>query len=445
MHGAVVDCDWGGRGDRAVSGEEVMGSDPGQLRGERGSAPAPEPFDPFELTDTVLGDVRDPYPMLAGLRSKASVHEGPLPIPGAAESPRRGIPQFTVYGHDEVVRVLRDHERFSSSIYHDVVGMVMGRTILEMDEPEHRLKRALVSPAFRNRLLARWEAELVGSVVDGLIDRFAGSGRADLVRDLLFDFPVQVIARILGLPVEDYARFQRWSIELLSVAANFERGVAASRSLAEYFAAVLDERRSSPSQDLISDLVTAEVDGERLDDQEIFAFLRLLLPAGVETTYRASGNLLFGLLTHPDQLEAVRRDPSLIPQAFEEALRWEPPLTILLRVAAVDSEVGGVKIPAGSHIGVCVAAANRDEARYQNPDELDIFRDPRQHVSFGFGVHMCLGMHLARMETRVAISKLLERTDGIRLDPADLDPHIHGMAFRSPTALPVAFAATRSR
>ncbi len=409
------------------------------------AASFPEPFDPFELTDTVLGDVRDPYPMLAKLRREASVHEGPLPIPGAAEPPRRGIPQFTVYGHDEVTQVLRNHGVFSSSIYHDVVGMVMGRTILEMDEPEHRLKRALVSPAFRNRVLARWETELVGSVVDGLIDRFAGNGRADLVRELLFDFPVQVIARVLGLPIEDYPRFQRWSIELLSVAANFERGAAASRSLAEYFATVLDERRVSPSHDLISDLATTEVDGERLDDQEIFAFLRLLLPAGVETTYRASGNLLFGLLTHPDQLEAVRRDPSLVPQAFEEALRWEPPLTILLRVSTADIELDGVRIPAGSHIGVCIAAANRDEARYQDPDGFDIFRDPRQHVSFGFGVHMCLGMHLARMETRVAISKLLERIDEVQLDPGDLDPHIHGMAFRSPTALPVKFSLTRSR
>ncbi|MDA8398859.1 MAG: cytochrome P450 [Actinomycetota bacterium] len=401
-------------------------------------------FDPFELTDTVLGDVRDPYPALADLRRQAPVHEGPLPMPGAAEPRLHGTPQFTVYGHDEVVRVLRDHETFSSSIYHDVMGMVMGRTILEMDEPEHRMKRALVSPAFRSRVLARWETGLVTSVVEGLIDRFAGNGRADLVRELLFDFPVQVIARILGLPMEDYARFQRWSIELLSVMANFERGMAASRQLAEYFSGILEERRRSPSQDLISDLASAEVDGERLGDEEVFAFLRLLLPAGVETTYRASGNLLFGLLSHPDQLGAVCRDLSLLPQAFEEALRWEPPLTILLRIATTDTELGGVEIPAGAHIGVCVAAANRDERRYQAADSFDIFRDPRQHVTFGFGVHMCLGMHLARMETRVAVSKLFQRVEGMCLDPGDLDPHIHGMAFRSPTALPVTFSAVRS-
>jgi cytochrome P450 len=308
-----------------------------------------------------------------------------------------------------------------------------------MDEPEHKLHRALVAPAFRQKMLARWESELVEAVVDELLDRITPVGRSDLVRDLTFAFPAQVIARILGLPRSDYTRFQRWSLELISVAANWDRGIAASEALRDYFAEVLIERRKAPSDDLITDLAVAEVDGQQLSDEEIFGFLRLLLPAGVETTYRSSGNLLFALLTHPDQLDAVRRDRRLVPPAIEEALRWEPPLTSIVRRAKKDITLGGVDIPAGADVGVCLAAANRDERRFPEPDRFDIFREPRPHASFGSGPHMCIGMHLARMETRVAVNRALDRLDDLRLDPDGNDVHIHGMAFRSPTSLPVLF------
>jgi cytochrome P450 len=175
------------------------------------------------------------------------------------------------------------------------MGMVMGRTILQMDEPEHRINRALVSQSFRSKVLERWEESLVAVVVNELIDGFIDAGRADLVREVTFNFPAQVIAHILGLPRADYPSFQRWAIELTSVAANWERGMAASAALRDYFAAVMEERRA-PGDDLISDLVRVEVDGTKLTDEEIYSFLRLLLPAGVETTYRATGNLLLALL-----------------------------------------------------------------------------------------------------------------------------------------------------
>jgi cytochrome P450 len=346
-----------------------------------------------------------------------------------------GAPTFTAYSHDAVTAILRDADAFSSSVLAEVVG----QTIIQMDGDEHRRHRALISSAFRQKALARWQQELVQAVVDDLIDEFVADGRAELVRALTFDFPVQVIARILGLPRRDYPRFQRWSIELLSSLVNWDRAQAAARALDAYFAEVLADRRREPRDDLISDLSVAEFDGHRLSDQEIFAFLRLLLPAGVETTYRSSGNLLYALLNHPDQLAAVGADRTLMVQTIEEGLRWEPPILFLLRNAARDTEVCGVPIPSGAIVNVCVGAANRDEAVYENADRFDIFRPRQHHVSFGWGPHMCVGMHLARMETTVALNAILDRLPGLRLDDEFDPPFVQGTAFRSPPALHVQF------
>ena len=405
------------------------------------TAPALERFDPFELQDTVSGEIRDPYPRMGELRRQHPVHLGPVDLgDGLSDVDPTRPPPVTVFGFDEAVQVLRDNQTYSSSVYEGIMGLVMGRTILQMDEPEHRLHRALVSPTFRSKVLERWEGDLVQRVVDELLDDFATEGSADLVQQLTFHFPVQVIAEILGLPRADFPRFQRWAIEITSVTTNWDRGVAASEALRDYFADVVEERRVRPADDLISDLLTVEVDGRRLDDEEIFSFLRLLLPAGVETTYRASGNLLYGLLTNPDQLRAVREDRSLLPDAFEETIRWEPPVTVILRRAMADTELAGVPVTAGADVGLLLGSANRDERKYEHPDRFDLFRESRQSLGFGFGVHVCLGMHLARMETRVAVNALLDRMPDLTLDPApDQDLHIKGMAFRSPIALPVAF------
>jgi cytochrome P450 len=398
------------------------------------------PFDPFELKDMVSGSIRDPYPRLHELRRESPVHTGPIDLGEGADlrDPSRP-PPVTVLGFDEVVQVLRDNETYSSAVYEDVIGMVMGRTILQMDEPEHRSVRALVASSFRSKMLERWEEDLVAVVVNELIDSFVERGRSDLVRDVTFNFPVQVIARILGLPRADYPTFQRWALELTSVAANWERGMAASAALRDYFVDVMGERRAAPGDDLISDLVQAEVDGEHLSDEEICSFLRLLLPAGVETTYRASGSLLFALLNDRAQLEALYGDRALYAQAFEEVLRWEPPVTLILRRAARDTELAGVKIEAGADLALMIGAANRDERKYTDPDRYDLFREQRQHVGFGFGVHVCLGMHLARMESRVAVNTLFDRLGPLALDPEAEPPHIEGLAFRSPLSLPVVF------
>jgi len=400
------------------------------------------PFDPFELKDVVSGDIRDPYPRMHELRRQSPVHSGPIDLgDGAPPADPHRPPPITVLGFDEVVQVLRDNETYSSGIYEGVIGQVMGRTILQMDEPEHRVARAMVSPSFRSKVLAHWEESLVTVVVNELIDTFIDRGRADLVREVTFNFPAQVIAHILGLPRADYPSFQRWALELTSVTANWERGIAASASLRDYFARVMAERRVTPGDDLISDLVRVEVDGAMLHDEEIYSFLRLLLPAGVETTYRATGNLLCALLRDRTQLEALFADRSLFPQAFEESLRWEPPVTVILRQATRDAELAGVTVGAGADVALLLGAANRDEGRYVDPDRYDMFRPARQHLGFGFGVHVCLGMHLARMESRIALNTLFDRLGPFALDPAAPAPHIEGLAFRSPLSLPVTFTA----
>jgi len=393
-----------------------------------------EEFGSFD--DAVTGDVRDPYAGLAAMRRLGPVQR----LETSTMPHEESKPVFMVYRHDEIAEVLRDNETYSSSIIINVFGDVFGENVmLGMDEPAHRRYRSLVSGAFTQRAVARHRAGLVERVADELIDRFAERGRAELVREFTFPYPTQIIAGLLGLPPEDYAQFQRWSISLLSFTVNRERGIAASQALRDYFAPILASRRESPREDLISTLAHAEIEGEQLSDEEIYAFLRLLLPAGVETTYRSTGNLLFGLLSNPDQLEAVRSDRSLVPQAIEEAVRWEAPLLTITRVAARDTELAGMPIPKGAAVMPMLGAANHDEERYPEPDRFDIFREAKPHISFGHGVHVCLGMHLARLEMSVALNRLLDRLPGLRLDPEGDDPHIRGGVFRSPTSLPVLF------
>jgi cytochrome P450 len=392
----------------------------------------------------LAGDVRDPYPMLAGIRADnpvLRVHVGPRSGRRSRLDPKAPqVPSvFTVTSHKLAQQVLTDNVRFSSAGYATTIGQVMGRTILQMDPPEHLRHRPLVARAFRARILDQWSDTIIGATVSELIDAFAGDGHADLIPQLTFPFPVRIMARILGLPESDWPRFLRLSTELIAVMRNWDRAVAAGRELRGYFAELIADRRRHPREDLVSQLIEAEVGGRRLSDDEIYPFLLLLLPAGAETTYRSSSNLLFGLLSNPDQLHAVRADRDLLPQVIEEALRWETPLLTVARTAAEDVELGGVRIPAGGFAAISLGAANRDPARYSNPDAFDIYRQDKQHISFGDGAHKCLGIHLARLEMRVLLNAVLDHLPGVHLDPGADDPHIHGLIFRSPPNLPVRF------
>jgi cytochrome P450 len=402
-------------------------------------------YDPFEEFNRSVGAgvVENPYPLLAMARAKGPMLKENLEaeLLAAEVDPQvtMGPEVFTAFSYDAVQTVLRDGETFSSAGYADVMGAVMGHTILEMDEPEHHTYRGLVQQAFSRKAMERWEEEAVGPIVDECIDAFIERGNAELVRELTLPFPVNVIASMLGLPRADLPQFHRWAIELISVSFDWERGTRASAQLRDYFAGVLAERRVHPANDLMSILAVSELDGQHLTDEEIFAFLRLLLPAGAETTYRSSSNLLFGLLTHPDQLDALRADRALMPKAIEEGLRWEPPLTTIVRTATRDTVVDGVDVPAGAVVITNMGSANHDEKYWERSEEFDIHREQRQHLAFAFGPHMCLGMHLARMETRVVLERIFDRLPNLRLDPAADAPQITGMTFRAPPALPVLF------
>ena len=397
--------------------------------------PAPSSLDSARLVETGLGYVRDPYPEFARLRQ-----DSPVTLQEAAFV--GGPPSYVVYSNDGVTEVLHDGDTYSSAIITQGMGQVWGpKIIVGMDEPEHRRHRALVSVAFRQRTLARWEETLVGRVVNELIDGFVEQGRADLASEFTFAFPAKVISGVLGLPEEDHQRFQEWAVGIISIGRDWERAIQCSTELREYLAEIVEARRVQPQQDLITDLVTAELDGEKLDDDEIFSFLRMLLPAGIETTYRSSGNLLYLLLTHPDQLDALRGDRSLVPQAIEEGLRYESPVLLTTRVTTRDTELGNVEIPAGSSVTPMLASANRDPDVYAHAEVFDIHRESNRHLSFGLGPHLCLGLHLARMETSVALNALLDRLPNLRLDQDEarrLDAHVHGdLLFRSPNHLPV--------
>jgi cytochrome P450 len=402
-------------------------------------------YDSFDEFERAAGadKVRDPYSVFHEMRNEAPVLEGKQWHRfGMAEMEALLVGDstpYTVMPFDAVQKVLRDNETYSNSVYGQTAGLVMGRALTEMDEPEHRLNRALVQQAFTRKATEPWEVEIVQPVLSRLFDKFVDHGRADLVAEAFFEYPLHVIAHILGLPEADLPLFHRKAVELISIVTDPVRAMAASQWLYEYFAGIISERRHDPRKDVISMLAFASLEGEQLTDDEIIAFLRQLLPAGAETTYRGVSNLLFGLLTNTDQLNAVYADRALVPQAVEEALRWEPPLTEVSRLANCDTAVDGVPIVAGAYVRASIGSANHDPQRWQNADQFDIFREAKQHVTFGVGPHVCLGMHLARLEMRVGLEMVLDRLPNLRLDPDAHDIHISGLGFRAPRSLPVIF------
>jgi cytochrome P450 len=380
-------------------------------------------------------ELADPYPYLAAARRQGAVATT-WPLPVETDAPDPG-PVYSVLAYDECLQVLRDHETYSSRGLVEAMGPLFAGAIIAMDEPEHRLYRALVAPAFRPKVLERWQTEVVQPAIDNVIDSFIDQDRVDLVEHLTFAFPVRVIARILGLPEQDVAAFQTWSLDLINMFNDPEPGVRALDEFRSYFTALITERRTAPRDDLISDLIQSEVEGQRLDDDAIFAAIKMLLPAGVETTYRSLGNLLVGLLTHTDQLQALQSDRALIGPAIEEGLRWQTPFLMVARQTTRDTKLAGTHIPSAQHVFVFVAAANHDERRYTNPDAFDISRPATAHIAFGTGPHICLGMHLTRVESHAALERILDRAPHIRLDPEQPTPQILGTVLRAPDAVKV--------
>lgn len=377
---------------------------------------------------TMMSPVLDPYSVYRRLRDEQPV----IPV-----DTMMGV-NHLVTRFQDVQTILRDSALFSSRANARGIGIVMGRTILEMEGKEHVRHRNIISSFFSPRAMKGETRDLISNVVNGLIDAFVKKGKADLVPDLTFTFPLQVITAIIGIPIEDYVAFHRMALDLISVGDDPAKGMAASKDLVEYLQPILEQRKTDPGEDLLSKLLHAEVDGSRLTDEEVLSFLRLLLPAGAETTYRLTGTCLFAMLRQPEVYEEIRADRSKIGLLIEETLRWDSAVQYVSRETTEAVTLSGIEVPSGAMLSVALGSANRDERHYDNPDAFDLHRANDDHLAFGFGQHFCAGTHLARLEVTTALNALLDRLPNLRLDPAQ-ESHVLGLAFRSPDRLPVLF------
>ncbi len=370
----------------------------------------------------------DPHRFFGAMRARGAV------VPSSL-----GDGGVLALSYDAVSQVFRDSRTFSSAGYAAAIGKIFGHSILEMDPPEHTRFRALVQQAFSRRSLEVWRERLVVPFALQLIDAIAPRGRADLTREFAFPFPLAIIAGMLDVPERDRVKYMRLAIEILSNEDMGAKALRASKALGEYFAPRIEAARGRTGDDLITLLANAELDGARLTVEEVLPFVRLLSPAAFETTARALSNLLCLLLNHPGQLDAVKRDRRLIPQAVQEGLRLEPPLVAFARWATRHTELCGVPIQQGRAVALIVGAANRDPERWELPDEFDIHRAAKPHIAFAMGVHSCLGVHLATLELETALAVLLERLPNMRRDPDAPAPVITGGSFRTALKLPVVF------
>ncbi|MEO8805182.1 MAG: cytochrome P450 [Burkholderiaceae bacterium] len=398
-------------------------------------------YDPFLSDEASFGANADPYPQLAAWLKQAPVHAMDYRV-GMGIYPdmtMTGRPHYLVLGYVAVEKVLLDPVTYSNRIYEQNLGISFGKSVSTMDAPDHPRYRKIFQKAFLPNMVSAWGETLVDPVVDALMDQFVRRGKADLVQEFTHHYPFQIIYKQLNLPPEDVAIFHKLAIAQTVTSFDIPHGTEASRKLGAYFKNLLDERRRHPGDDLVSLLAQAEVDGELLPEEILISFLRQLVNAGGDTTYRGTSILLTCLLNHPDQLDAIRKDRALVPQAIEEALRWDGPVLIASRTPSVDTELCGVKLPAGACLSVASGSANRDPSRFQNPDRFDIFRKKVRHFSFAFGPHVCIGQHLARVEMTRALNAILDRLPNVRLDPDMPAPQIQGTMMRVPKHIHVRF------
>jgi cytochrome P450 len=367
------------------------------------------------------GMLADPYPSYARLRSTDPVHW----------ADQFGGWVLTRYA--DVTAVLRSPNASAERTATDRQGVgaefralyeVRSHSMLNADPPRHTRLRLLVNKAFTPRTVEGL-APFVRSFVDETLGKAQARGRMDVMADLAFPLPATVIAEMLGVPPEDRDRFKRWSDESTAVVGNLpsnlspdvlRKALAATEELQAYFRGIIAQRRAEPRDDLLSALVKAQEEGDRLSDEELLANSVLLLNAGHETTTNLIGNGTLALLRHPDQLRRLRESPSLIPSAVEELLRYDSPVQFTTRVLKADMELGGKVMRAGQMVLLLLGAANRDPEQFSDPDRLDVGRPDNKHLAFGLGSHFCLGAPLARLEGRLVFEALLRRTPDLRLD-----------------------------
>ncbi|KOU59366.1 cytochrome P450 [Streptomyces sp. MMG1533] len=376
----------------------------------------------------------DPHPVYAQLRERGPVHRVRLPSPDSHHE------TWLVVGYEEARAALADPRLAKDG---SKIGMrfldeeQIGRYLLISDPPEHTRLRGLVSRAFTMRRVEQLRPR-IQQITDELLDAMLPLGRADLVDSLSYPLAITVICELLGVPELDRAEFRKLSTEAVApTSADSEH--AAFVRLAEYLTELIEDKRcSGPGDDLLGDLIrTTAEDGDRLSPPELGGMAFILLIAGHETTVNLITTGVHALLTHPDQLAALRADMSLIDGTVEEALRYEGPVeNATFRFAAEPLEIAGIPVAQGDEVMIGLTAADRDGSRYPAPDRFDIRRDTRGHLAFGHGIHYCLGAPLARLEARIAIRTLLDRTPALTLDGAPGD-WLSGMLMRGLRRLPV--------
>ncbi|SCW95947.1 Cytochrome P450 [Sphingobium faniae] len=398
-------------------------------------------YNPFESDELNFGNTLDPYPLIAQWRSEASVLEGDyrtkMGLVSAFYPPERKV--FTVVGTSEILETLTDMDRFSNEGYKFNIGRTFGEgSISTMDNPEHGRWRKIFQKIFLPQNVKPWGEAIVDPIIKDLMDKFIPRGQADLIEEFTILYPFAIIYKQLNLPTEDIRTFQRLAIGQTDY-MNADKAIEAGRKQGEYFAQLVEERRRNPGDDLVSLLANTEVDGDYLPDLVLVSFLRQLMNAAGDTTYRGTSILLTSLLNNPDQFDAIRTDHSLIPAAIEEALRWDGPVMVQMRMAKKDVVLGGVEIPAGSLLDVVAGAANRDPMIFPDPDKFDIFRERKPHFSFSRGPHICVGQHLARVEMTRALLAVMEKLPNLRFDADRPRPEIRGAMMRVPRHLYVRF------
>jgi cytochrome P450 len=391
----------------------------------------------------------DPYPAFRALREADPVHWSERHrawLITRFDDCSRSLSAYKELSSDRVkplLEVMSEERRAQAGPVYDMLADWM----VVSDPPQHRRLRRLAAGAFNPRRVAARE-QRIGQLVDQLLDRFVAEGHSDLIADFTYPLPATVIAELIGAPEEDTHRFRDWSSSLAHVAFGVggddrgERHAIATQGLEqmfEYFGELIERRREEPGEDMISDLLAGDEDGERLDDHEIKSMCALMLFAGHETTTSTIASAMLVLIQNPGQMELLRSDPDgLAAGAAEEALRYEGAIKVLHRWVAEDFELQGTKIEAGQRVFVLPAAANRDPRKFEDPETVDITRSPNPHIAFGRGIHACIGAQLARLEMRIAIAALVKRLPGLRLavDPAELR-WAPSLASRGLEAMPV--------
>ncbi|MET4426853.1 MULTISPECIES: cytochrome P450 [unclassified Mycolicibacterium] len=399
---------------------------------------ADETFDPHIADKAVFGDHPNPYPRLKEMRAEGPVlHTDFWEEFGIPRWPAPWADRWSVLSFDAVSQVLNDPITFSNKAFDSTLGLSFGQTVSVMDPPEHSPFKKLLQKAFNPVVIQEWGSRIVSPVVDELVTPLRASGKAELVEDFARPYPFNVIYRMLDLPPDDIETFYKLTVAQIIHHPTMDNAIEAAGKLGRYFRNMIDERKANPGNDVVSLLATVELDGAPLPDEVVISFLRQLINAGGDTTFRTTTALLTGLLTNPEQLDAVRADRSLIPAAVEEALRWDGPVLCSVRLTMADTEIAGVAVPEGAFLNMVYGSANHDETVFDHPEKFDIFRPKHRHFGFAHGAHNCLGQTLARLEMTRALNAMLDDLPNVRLDPDYPAPSLKGAAMRIPDEIRV--------